>query len=82
MAYIEEAYKYLLKAFYERTNKKKSESQILKHNICHINVIAIQDAILIAKVRVRSIKKKELVVDTPDAKVTWVCSGTNVFAEV
>ncbi len=40
-AHNEVAYKYLLKAFYGPTNKKVYESQILKYNICHTNVIAI-----------------------------------------
>ena len=56
-AYSEVAYKYILKAFYGWTNKKKYESQILKHNIHHINIIAIQDAILIAKVLDKNAKK-------------------------
>ncbi len=40
-AYSKAPHKYLLKAFHERTNKKEYKSQILKHNIYHINVIAI-----------------------------------------
>ncbi len=56
----EVAYKYLLKAFYERTNKKEYELQILKHNIRYTNVIAIQDAILIAKALDESAKKNSL----------------------
>ena len=66
MAYSEVVHKYFLKAFYRRINKKKYESQILEHNIYHTNVIAIQNAILIAKVAVWSVKKKELVIDTFD----------------
>ena len=57
-AHSEAAHKYLLKAFYGRTNKKEYESQILKHNIRHTNVIAMQDVIIIAKVLVRSVKKR------------------------
>ena len=79
MAYSEAAHKYLLKAFYRRTNKKKYKSQILEHNIRHTNVIAIQDVILIAKVSVRSAKKKELIINMPDAKVKRVCNLTNVL---
>ena len=78
-AHSEAAHKYLLKAFYGRTNKKEYESQILEHNIRHTNVIAMQDAILIAKVPVGSAKKKEIVVDTPDAEVTRICSATNLL---
>ena len=58
-AYSKAAHKYLLKAFYGQTNKKEYESQILEHNIYHTNVIAMQDAILIAKVLVGSDKNKD-----------------------
>ena len=78
MAHSKAAHKYLLKAFYGQTNKEH-ESQILKHNIRHTNVIAMKDVIIIAKVLIRSAKKKELVVDIPDAEVTRVCSATNVL---
>ncbi len=57
-AYSETIHKYLLKAFYRRTNKKEYKSQILEHNICLTNIIAMQDAILIVKVPVGSAKKK------------------------
>ncbi len=40
-AHSEAAHKYLLKTFYGPTNKKDYESQILKHNIHHTNVIAM-----------------------------------------
>ncbi len=60
------------------TNKKEYESQILKHNICHTNVIATQDAILMTKVLDGSAIRKQLVVDTPNIKVLQVCSTTNV----
>ncbi len=46
--------------------------QILEHNICHINKIAMQNTILIAKVLVKSVKKKELIVDTSDAEIIRV----------
>ena len=78
-AHSKAAHKYLLKAFYRRTNKKKYELQILEHNIRHTNVITMQNVILIAKVPVGSIKKKELVVDTHNAEVTQVCNAINVL---
>lgn len=56
-AHNEAAHKYLLKAFYGRTNKKEYESQILKYNIRHTNVITMQNVILMAKVLNRSAKK-------------------------
>ena len=39
----------------------------------------MQDAILIAKVPVGSIKKKELVIDTLNVEVMRLCSTTNVL---
>ena len=78
-AYNDVAHKYFLKTFYERTNKKKYESQILKHNIRYTKVIAMQDVILIAKIPVRSAKIKELVIDTSDAEIMRVCNATNVL---
>lgn len=54
------AYKYLFKVFYRRTNKKKFKLQILKYNIHHTNVIAIENAIFITKVPVRGTKEKKL----------------------
>lgn len=46
MAYNKAVYKYFFKVLYKQTNKKKHKLQI----ILHINVIAMQNAILIAKV--------------------------------
>ncbi len=62
------AHKYLLKVFYGQTNKKKYKSQILKHNIRHTNVIAMQDAILMAKVLDGSVKKNSLLLTRPMQK--------------
>ena len=67
-AHNEAVHKYFLKAFYEKINKKKWKLQILKHNICYINVIAMQDFILIVKIPVKSTKKKKFVVDMPLCK--------------
>ena len=40
------AYKYLFKAFYNKTNKKEYNLQIRKHNIHHMNVIIIKNMII------------------------------------
>ena len=53
-AYSATAHKYLLKAFYNRTNKKEYESQICQHNMQHINIIIIKDVIILEKVRENS----------------------------
>ena len=69
MTNSEAAHKYLLKTFYETTNKKEYKLQILEHNIRYTKVLTMQDVILIAKVPVGIAKKKELIVDIPDAEV-------------
>ena len=79
MEYSKVAHKYFLKAFYGRINKKEYKSQILEHNIYYTNIIAKQDAILIAKILVGSVRKKELIIDMPNVEVTRVCSTTNVL---
>ena len=56
-AYSEAAHKYLLKAFYNRINKKKYDLQIWQHNILYTNIIAIKDVITVAE---RSRENKEL----------------------
>ena len=50
-AHSEAAHKYLLKAFYNRTNKKEYESQIWQHNVRHTNIIAMKDVIISEKIR-------------------------------
>ena len=49
IAYSKAAHKYLLKAFYNKTNQKEYNSQIRQHNICHMNIIAIKDVIAVAE---------------------------------
>ena len=43
------AHKYLLNAFYNRTNKKEYNTQIRQHNVHHTNVIAMKDVIISKK---------------------------------
>lgn len=45
----EAAYKYLLKAFYKRTNQKEYDAQIRQHNVRHTNIIAMKDVIISEK---------------------------------
>lgn len=59
MAYNKKAYKYLFKFFYTQTKKKKHKLQILKYNIYHTNIIAMQNTIFIDKVLVGSTKKNK-----------------------
>lgn len=44
-------HKYLLKAFYNKINKKEYNLQIWQYNVCHTNKIAIKDLIILKKVR-------------------------------
>lgn len=44
-------YKYFLKAFYNKTNKKKYNLQSWQYNISHINKIIIKNMIIIKKTR-------------------------------
>ena len=48
-AHSKAAHKYLLKAFYNKTNKKEYDAQIWQYNIHHINVIAMKDVIISKK---------------------------------
>ena len=50
-AHSEAAHKYLLKAFYNRTNKKEYNLQIRQHNVCHTNIITMKDVIIEEKAR-------------------------------
>lgn len=69
-------HKYYLKAFYEWTNKKKYDLQILQHNIRYINILIIQNIILLVKVE--RAKKKKIAINMPTIKVMQVCNATNI----
>lgn len=49
IAHSETTHKYLLKTFQNKSNKKEYNLQIQQHNICHTNIIAIKDVIVIAE---------------------------------
>lgn len=49
------------------------------HNIRYINVIAIQNVILIAKVLIKKEKKKEFVIHIFDVEVTPISITTNIL---
>ena len=56
IAHSKAAHKYLLKAFYNKTNKKEYKLQIWQHNVQNTNIIAIKDMIITEKAR----KKEKL----------------------
>lgn len=61
-AYSKALYKYFFTVFFNKTIKKKYKLQIWKHNLCHSNIIAIRDRIILEKIR----EKKELLDDIID----------------
>ncbi len=58
----EAAHKFLVKTFFSWTNKHKSfQQQLLLHNICHLNLIAMKNLILWKKMQ-NSVIKKNLMI--------------------
>ena len=57
------AHKYLLKAFYNRTNKKEYDAHIRQHNIRHKNVIIMKDVVISKKAQE---KERQLIVRNAD----------------
>ncbi len=51
-------HKYFLKTFYNLTNKQEYKLQIWQYNVCHTNIIAIKDVIILEKNK----KKEKLLV--------------------
>ena len=72
-------HKYFFKAFYRQTSNKKYKLQILKYKIHHTNIIFMQNNIFIAKILVKSSKKKEFITDMPDIEVIQICNATNML---
>ncbi len=62
--YSETVHKYLLKAFYNRINKKKYDLQIRQHNICYTNIIPMKNVIIWEKARVEEILLLKGIVNT------------------
>ena len=93
-AHSKAAHKYLLKAFYNKTNKKEYDAQIRQHNVCHTNVIAMKDVIISKKALkkegqlvVRNVDKIALAevgrTSSPidlDGKYMWAISNVDIDA--
>lgn len=60
--YSKVIYKYLLKVFYNKINKKEHNSQIWQYNIYHINIIVIENVFILKKVK-RKKKLLESIID-------------------
>ncbi len=76
ITYSKAANKYLLKAFYNKTNKKEYHLQIQPRNVCHTNIIAMKDMILVAE-RGEELLAMENVDKIAIAEVTKVLSTIN-----
>ena len=93
-AYSKATHKYLLKAFYNRINKKEYDAQIRQHNVRYTNVIAMKDVIISKKALekegqlvVRNADKIVLAevgkTSSPmdlDGKYMWVISNVDIDA--
>ena len=74
----EAAHKYLLKAFYNRTNKKEYDSQIRQHNVRHTNIIAMKDVIIEEKVREKEGLSEGIADTTAPAEVARASSPVDL----
>ena len=73
-AYVKTAHKSLLKAFYNKINKKEYKSQIWQHNMRHTNIIAMKDVIILEKTRKKEKLSEGLTNITAPAKVAQTTS--------
>lgn len=76
-AYSKAAYNYLLKVFYNKTNKKKYDSQIWQYNVRYINIIATKNIIILGRVRKKEKLSKNITETTTLAEMPWVSSYIN-----
>ena len=74
----EAAYKYLFKAFYNRTNKKEYDLQIRQHNVRHTNIIAMKDVIIQEKTREKERLSESIADTTAPAEVARVSSPVDL----
>ena len=68
-AYSKVAYKYFLKAFYNKKNKKEYKLQIWQYNMRHTNIIANKDVIILEKARKKEMLSESTTDTTATAKV-------------
>ena len=68
-AHSEAAHKYLLKTFYNKTNKKEYKLQIWQCNVRHTNIIVMKDVIILEKARKEEMLSEDIADTTMQAKV-------------
>ncbi len=82
-AYSEVAHKYLLKVFYNRTNKKEYDLQIWQHNVRYTNIIVMKDMIISEKVRKEEMLSLENIANTtPPAEVAWISNPVDLIEDI
>ena len=75
--YSKAAYKYLLKAFYNKMNKKEYHLQIWQHNVYHTNIIAMKDVISEEKAKKKEGQSEGIANTTAPAEVAEALSPVN-----
>ena len=70
IAHNEIAHKYLLKTFYNKTNKKEYDLQIWQYNVRHTNIIAMKDVIIEKKARKKEVLLEAIADTTARVEVT------------
>ena len=73
-AHSKAVYKYPLKVFYHKINKKKYKSQIWQYNVRHTNIIAMKEIIILEKTREKEKLSEGPADTTAPAKVARVSS--------
>ena len=73
-AHNKAVHKYLLKAFYNKTNQKEYDLQIRQHNVRHSNIITIKDVINKKKVQEKERLLKDIADITALAEMAWALS--------
>lgn len=79
-AYSKLAYKYFLKTFYNKINKKRYNSQIWQHNTWHTNIMVIKNDIILME-KGRNNKRPLAIKDinkTAIAEIAKVSSAINL----
>ena len=71
-------YKYFLKAFYNKINKKEYNSQIWQYKVHHTNVIVIKDVIIEEKARENKGLSESIADSTASTEVIQALSAVDL----
>ena len=73
-AHSDAAYKYIFKTIYNKTSKKRYNSQICQHNVCNTNIIVMKDIIILEKTKEKKMLSKGIANTIAPVKVAQVFS--------